>query len=151
LFALATTGASAQTAPAAKEVSDTDRLIVSHVPVHRSRLHRLLAKLIGRAKKRVLGLTRSEVWHVPKARSQRLVERLAKLGIKVTKLREDWNHILKRYTHPFALSRRQKDLVAHSRAAPETVGIGLMKAPEAAVAEYALTGEGPEAASTLVL
>jgi peptidyl-Asp metalloendopeptidase len=156
LFALAATGASAQSAPAAKAAADTDRLIVSNVPAQGSRLHRLLAKLIGRAKKRALGLTRSEVWHVPKARSQRLVERLVRLGVKVTTLREDWNHILKRYSHPFAMSPRQEDVVAHSRAAPETVGIGLMKAPEAAIAEYALTGEGsaggaPEAVSTIVL
>jgi hypothetical protein len=156
LFALAPTGASAQGASAAKEAADTERLIVTNVPAQGSRLHRLLAKLIGRAKRRVLGLTRSEVWHVPKARSQRLVERLVRLGVKVTTLREDWNHILKRYTHPFTMSRRQEDVIAHSRAAPETVGVGLMKAPEAAIAEYALTGEGsaggaPEAISTIVL
>ena len=156
LVALAPTGASAQGAPAAKETTDTDRLIVTNVPAQGSRLHRLLARLIGGVKKRVLGMTRSEVWHVPKAKSQRLAERLAKLGIKVTKLREDWNHILKRYAHPFAMSRRQQDIVAHSRAAPETVGVGLMKAPQAAIAEYALTGEGSaggvaEAVSTIVL
>jgi hypothetical protein len=147
-------------APDAEKAVGTDRLIISQMPEKGSRLHRLISRLIGRAKKRVLGLTRSEVWHVPKAQSQRLTERLVNLGIKVTKLREDWNHILTRHSHPFTMNRRQQDVIAHSRAAPETVGIGLMTAPEAAISEYALTGGGdgskaasgePASAPTLVL
>lgn len=73
---------------------NTDRLIVADVPERGSRLHRLQARVIGHAKKRVLGLTRSEVWHVPKGQSQRIAERLVGLGIKVTRLREGWNHVL---------------------------------------------------------
>jgi hypothetical protein len=142
MLALAAGSASAQ-APhgAAQPVAETERMIVSNVPEKGSRLHRLLSRLLGRAKKRALALTRSEVWHVPKGHSHRLAERLVGLGIKVTTLREDWNHILKRHPHPFAMSRRQQEVVDHSRTAPETVGVGLMTAPQAAIAEYALTND----------
>jgi hypothetical protein len=141
VVSLAAGDAAAQgTAPVAEKAADTDRLIISEMPERGSRLHRLMSRLFGRAKKRILGLTRSEVWHVPKGQSQRLTERLVNLGIKVTKLRENWNHILMRHTRPFTMNQRQQDVIAHSRSAPETVGIGLMTAPEAAISEYALTG-----------
>jgi len=54
------------------------------------------------------------------------------------------------------MNRRQQEVIAQSRAAPETIGVGLMTAPEAAVSEYALTGGSAAAGvaletSTIVL
>jgi peptidyl-Asp metalloendopeptidase len=64
-------------------------------------------------------------------------------------LREGWNHILRRNTTP--MSSAQAEALAKARQSPETVGVGVMRAPEAAVAEYALTGGQDEKTSRIVI
>ena len=59
------------------------------------------------------------------------------LGVEFTVLRDKWNHILRRDKTP--LSRAQEEVLAKARQSPAMVGVGVMRAPEAAVAEYALT------------
>src|SRR5262245_64228888 len=65
-------------------------------PPQGSRLRAALSKLLGRDKREALGNTKSEVWTVPQARLEGLKARFKELGLKVTQLREDWNHILRR-------------------------------------------------------
>jgi hypothetical protein len=72
------------------------------------------------------------------------------LGVKVTQLREDWNHILKRQRGPLAITPAQEAMVKRAQASREIVAIGLMKAPEAAVAEYALTADDPKKSGAAV-
>src|SRR5262245_12414278 len=65
-------------------------------PQQGSRLRAALSKLLGKDKREALGNTKSEVWTVPQARLEGLKARFKQLGLKVTQLREDWNHILRR-------------------------------------------------------
>ena len=117
-----------------------DKMIISNMPQRKGRLYALLSKALGKTKGEKLGHTQSEVWSVPQSRFGRLAERLKQLGCKVTRLREDWNHVLKRHQGPVVMSPAQKNVLAKATASREIVGVGMMKTPEAAVAEYALTG-----------
>jgi hypothetical protein len=148
IISFAVPSASAQSTPGERSSATADkgapaandRLIISNMPERKSSIHNVLSKMVARARKRVLGLTKCEVWSVPQSQSVRLTEKLQKLGLKVTKLRADWNHILKRHDGPVAMSRSQEEMLKASRAAPEAVGVGVMKTSEAAVTEYALMG-----------
>jgi hypothetical protein len=115
------------------------KVIISNMPQRRSRIHALLTKALGKSEGERLGHTQSEVWTVPQSRLARLVERLRQHGCKVTRLREDWNHLLTRHQGKVVMSPAQQSVLAKARASRETVGVGMMKAPDAAVAEYALT------------
>ena len=116
--------------------------IISHMPRQLVRLHALRRRILGKVKFKRLPQTKSEVWTVPKARMVRLKYGLRLMGVKVTHLRDDWNHILKREKKPMLVSRSQEDVLANAKRSPATVNIGLMRTPEPAVAEYALTGSG---------
>jgi hypothetical protein len=129
-----------------------DRLVISHPPERKRPVRDFFRRVVGKSKllskirRRVLALTNSEVWHVPPSESRRLSERLAKLGLKVTKLGADWNHVLKRRSGP--VSPADEAMMKPMRSAPETVGVHVMSAPEAGVAEYVLgttpgSGEAP--------
>ena len=71
----------------------------------------LLSKALGKSEGERLGHTQSEVWSVPQSRLARLVERLRLLGCKVTRLRADSNHILKRHQGPVAMSPAQEGML----------------------------------------
>jgi hypothetical protein len=130
-------GATAQGTSAAAPAAD--KLIISQMPEQGSRLHRLLSKILARGKKRLLGLTHSEVWSVGRTESKRLTERLQKLGMKVTVLREGWNHILRRNKTPVTLTPTQQAVVDKNTRSPETVNVSVLEMPDAAVAEHAMT------------
>jgi hypothetical protein len=118
----------------------TDKVIISNMPQRKSRIYALLSRVLGKTEGEKLGHTQSEVWSVPQSRLGRLVQRLKQFGCKVIHLRVDSNHILKRHQGPVAMSRAQEEILTRAQASREFVGVGMMKAPEAAVAEYALTG-----------
>ena len=113
-------------------------MIISNMPQQRGRLNSLLQRILGKTKFEKLPHTNSEVWTVPKTRMARFRYRLRLIGVKVTYLRAGWNHVLKRDRRPIRMSRSQEDVLAKARRSPETVNIGLMRASEPAVAEYAL-------------
>ncbi len=127
------TAAADKTAPV-----DTDTVIVSGAPQQKSRIRRLRSLLLGKAHEAAVTTGDSEVWIVPKSQTSRVARRLEKLGAKVTRLREDWNHILKRHRGP--VSPEQQGMLDRMRSSPETVGVGVLKAPEAPLSGYALTG-----------
>jgi hypothetical protein len=71
-----------------------------------------------------------------------LAQQLKQFGTKVALLSEDWNHVLRRYSKPLAMSSAQEEMLRRAREAREFIGYGIMKAPDAATAEYALTVDG---------
>jgi peptidyl-Asp metalloendopeptidase len=118
-----------------------ERLLTSDNPGDHGILNSLFKRLLSNPKWEKLSDTGSEVWTVPHSKLASLQAKLVSLGIKFTLLRDDWNHILRRNTTP--MSPDQKEMFAKAGRSRETVGTALMRAPEAAVAEYALT-ESPE-------
>src|SRR5262249_32128182 len=118
----------------------TDKVIISDMPQRKSRIHALLTKALGKRHGEKLRHTQSEVWSVPQSRLGRLVQKLRGFGYKVTHLRQDSNHILRRHKGPIVMSAMQGKMLSRPRASRETVAVQMMKSPEAAVAEYALTG-----------
>jgi hypothetical protein len=161
LLVTVTAGVWAQSgASGTKPDAATEMVIISNPPEQGSRLHGLLAKLLGKPSGECLGATQSEVWPVRDFIKQRVQYRLNQLGLKVTQLRENWNHILSRHGLPDTMSPVQEDMLANARKSPEVVGVAVMVAPEPAIAEYALTrrtdapasGQGvPEGASTQII
>jgi hypothetical protein len=125
-------------APAARE-AQTEEVIVSGRPEHKSRVRRALERLFGKIETKKLKTTGSEVVVVPKEKAGALKRRLEKLGAKITTLREDWNHILTPAKKDTPLTPKQKAAIDTASKAPETVNVGVLKMPDAAVAELALT------------
>jgi hypothetical protein len=117
----------------------SEKVIITPTPQQGSRLRAVLAKLLGKDERQKLDGTKSEVWTVSASRLERLKGRFKALGLKVTQLREDWNHILRRRQGPLAMTPAQEAMMKKAQGAREIVGVGVMTAPEAAVAEYALT------------
>ena len=147
-LAITAWSASAQDTKQGEPGAGHDRLVISNVQERKGPIRRLFAKIVGKAKRRFLAHTGGEVWSVPPSESRRVSERLAKLGMKVTKLGADWNHILKRRFRP--MSPAEEEMMKSTRAAPETVDVRIMNAPEAAVTEYVL-GQGAEAPPRIVI
>jgi peptidyl-Asp metalloendopeptidase len=144
----AATPAPAQGAASATTPAATEKVIVTAPPRQSSRLRALLSKLLGRDKREKLATTQAEVWTVPQSRLGRLKLRFKALGVKVTQLREDWNHILKRQQGPQAMTPAQEAIMKKVKAMREIIGVGVMQAGEAAVTEYALTaGAKPKKAT----
>ena len=125
-------------APAAKE-AQTEDVIVSGKPEQKSRVRQALDRLLGKTESKKLETTGSEVISLPKEKAAELKKRLEKLGAKVTTLRKDWNHILHPAKKDTPLTPKQKAAIETAAKAPETVNVGVLKMPDAAVAELALT------------
>jgi hypothetical protein len=132
-----------------KGAAGSDQRVLISSRSHHGPLYALLDRLVSKARCEKLGHTQSEVWTVPHTYSGRLLQQLHLLRVKFTILREDWNHILRR--NKKELAPAQQEALAKAGRSKETVGISLMRAPEAAVAEYALTGGQDDATSRLVI
>jgi hypothetical protein len=144
-------GAGPQSGPTSSDAAAApkdERLVTSSNPNNHSILNSLFKRLLGKAKCETLSHSNSEVWTVPQSKLARLEERLVSLGIKFARLREDWNHILRPNKGP--MSKEQQEELARAKQAPEAVSAGVMRAPEAAVAEYALT-ETPEQGNSRII
>jgi hypothetical protein len=128
--------------------SRTERLIASSKPHDHAVLSALLKRLLGKAECEPLVHSQSEVWTVPQTKIDELKQELAALGVKFDHLRENWNHILRR--GETKMTREQEEALAKVRQSPAMVGIAVMRATEAAVAEYALTG-GPEGEASRIV
>jgi hypothetical protein len=79
----------------------------------------------------------------------RLWQWLRLLGVKFGLLREGWNQFLKRDKTP--MSPAQREDLAKARKSQGTVGIGVIRAPAAAVAEYASTARPDDEMSRIVI
>jgi hypothetical protein len=89
------------------------------------------------------------VWTVPHSKLASREEKLVSLGIKFALLREDWNHILRQNKTP--MSRQQKEALARANESQGMVSVGAMRAPEATVAEYAMTETPDQGNSSIVV
>jgi hypothetical protein len=117
-----------------------ERVIVTGMTGQKkSRVHGLLSKLLRKAEGHSLAMSGAESWSVPKAKASRIAKRLKRLGHKVIRLGENWNHVLGRHKNPAGLTLAQKAVVAKLTASPQTVGVGLHRIQHAAVVEHALT------------
>jgi len=106
--------------------------------------------VVSKTKCDKLSHTWSEASTSPQSKIDRLKQQLALLGVRFALLlREDWNHVLNRNNAP--MSRAQKEALDEVRQSPETVGITLARAPEAAVSEYALTGGVDDGTSRILI
>jgi hypothetical protein len=126
-----------------------DRLLTSDNPGNHSILNSLVSRLLGGSKCEKLSHTRSEVWVIPHSKLASLEEKLVSLGIKFALLHEDWNHILRRNKTP--MSTEQSEQLARAKESTAMVSVGAMRAPEAAVSEYALTETPEQGYSTIVV
>ena len=132
---LAQTGAGA-----AKKDAGNEQVIITNKPAHDSRVRDFLSRHFGKTKGDKLETTGSEVWSIPKEKSDAIKKRLERLGAKVTRLRENWNHVLRRSKkEDVALTPAQQTVVDKVTKSPETVNVGVLRMPDAAVAEHALT------------
>ena len=127
-------------ADTAKKDGANEQIIITNKPAHQSRVREFLARVLGKIKGEKLETTGSEVWSVPKEKAEEVKKRLEKLGAKVTKLHENWNHILtRRKTDAAPMTPSQQEVVDKMTKSPETVKVGVLSMPDAAVADYALT------------
>jgi hypothetical protein len=121
----------------AQEAAGRSELILSNLPPKGSKAYK---DLLGRAGKdangQVLGLTQSEVWSMPTSRIDDVIRHGETLGVKMTRLGADYDHVLKPPTAP--MSAPQEEMMKSMKEAKETMGVGLMAVPSAAVVEYAL-------------
>jgi len=116
-----------------------EQVIITNAQAHESRVHRFLSRLFGKAKGDKLQTTGSEVWTVPKEEAARIKRRLEQLGAKVTRLREGWNRILEHRKKDTPLTPAQQAVVDKVGKSRETMHVGILEMPDAAVAELALT------------
>ncbi len=114
-------------------------LVLSDLPPRGSKAYNALLALAGRtANGQVLGFTKSEVWSMPESRIDRVVRQGRTLGVKTTRLGADWNHILKAPAAPMVMSDKQQTMLKGLEGERETMAVGMMAAPNAAIVEYAL-------------
>jgi hypothetical protein len=146
LFALPSPEASAQ-GPAAQKSAEqsqsaagpTDTVIISKMPERRGPIYRLLKKLFCKNNGEVTGAAGSEVWTVPQGQTSRISKRLEALGMKVTRLREDWNHLFKPHQGP--VTSAQQKMIDQMKTTPGMVGVQVVHIPDSVLTAFAMTNE----------
>ena len=116
-----------------------DTMIISKMPERKGPIYTLLKKLFCKSNGAVTGAPDAEVWSVPQGNTSRISRQLEALGMKVTKLAEDWNHILKRNQDP--MTRAQQEMVDKMKSTPGTASVQIMRASDAALSAFAMTNE----------
>ena len=115
----------------------TDTVIISNMPERKGPIYTLLAKLFCKNTGAVTGAENSEVWSVPQGQTSRVSKWLERLGMKVTRLREDWNHILKLHRGP--MSSGQQAMLDKVKAMPGAMGVQVLQAPDATLTAFLMT------------
>ena len=134
---LVAVGAGGVTPAQAQE--ERSELVLSNLPPRGSRTYKELLGVAGKtANGQVLHLSQSEVWSMPTSRIESVIRRGESLGVKMTKLGTDWNEILKPSSVPIPFTGPQQEMLDTMSASKETMGVGMMKSPNAAIIEYAL-------------
>jgi hypothetical protein len=113
--------------------------VLTNLPPKGSKAYKDLFDLAGKeANGQVLRFTQSELWSMPSSRIEAVMKQGQGLGVKMTRLTADWNHILKPPSAPMQMSHAQETIMKGMEGSKETVGVGMMASPNAAVVEYAL-------------
>jgi hypothetical protein len=114
-------------------------IILTNLPPKNSKAYKDLLGLAGKtANGQVLTYSRAEMWAMPDSRIDRVIRAGQSLGVKTTRLGADWNHILKAPQAPMPMSAAQSSMLKDMQGAKETMGVGVMAAPDPALLEYAL-------------
>jgi peptidyl-Asp metalloendopeptidase len=127
--------------PGEERAASSDTVIITKMPERKGPVYALLKRFLCKHNSAVAGAPGSEVWSVPQGQTSRISKQLQALGMKVTRLKEDWNHILSR--HQGSLTRGQQEKVDGAKSAPGTVDVHIMRARDAAMAAFALTNGVP--------
>jgi peptidyl-Asp metalloendopeptidase len=137
---LAQSGAPPKSAAKSAQASaPTETVIISQMPERKGPIYRLLKKLFCKNDGSVTGAAGTEVWSVPQRQTSRVTKALEALGMKVTKLAEDWNQILK--PHTGAMSTAQQEMVDKVKSNPGVVGVGVLRIPDTVLTAFAMTNE----------
>jgi hypothetical protein len=114
-------------------------LILTNLPPKGSKAYKDLLGLAGKtARGQVLTYSESEMWSMPQDRLDVVIRQGERLGVKTTKLGDDWNHVLKAPSAPMPMSGPQESMLKAMEGSKETMGVGMMATPNIAVVEYAL-------------
>jgi hypothetical protein len=112
------------------------RVIISIDPKQRSRLYWFLRRGLGKTTGEKIGLGQSEVWAVPTEQLTRLRFWLRVFGSRLTQIPADFNQLFKWVVDP--LPQAHDDMFKNARAAHGVTGIGMMRAQQVTLTEYAL-------------
>ncbi len=145
-------GATLWTGPlAAQAHQDTIELILSQLPapvsagldgeMRPSAGYASLEKQAAPLARRVLPLTRSEVWAVPRQNADVVKDAAARQGVVVTELGDDWNRLFRLASADMIISEKQRSLLNLAKASSTTIAASTMEAPPPPMVEYALTKE----------
>src|SRR5262245_1111192 len=113
--------------------------IVVTKPAKKSGVQTLPLRFTRETQKHALTMTGSEVWSIPKPQASLLIKHLRERGYKVVNLENDWNHILTRHKESGSLGAAQQAVVNKAIGLAETVNVNVLKTPNAAVIEHAMT------------
>jgi hypothetical protein len=115
------------------------------------RLRKLIAALkkrAGKSSRKVLPLTKAEVWTVPKANVAAVQKAATKHGVVMSQLASGWNQLLRRPSAQRKINVRQQTMVEGAKASAATIGVGMMATPAPPMMEYALTKDADLPASS---
>lgn len=138
----------AQTAKSSKsaqaKTATRAEIILSNLPPRGSKAYNDLLGLAGKeAKGQILSLSQAEMWSMPEARADEVIRQGAALGVKTVKLGSDWNHVLKPPSAPMSMNAAQESMMGAMKSSKETMNVGMVMAPDAALVEYALMKDVP--------
>jgi hypothetical protein len=106
------------------------------------RLRKLVAALkkrAGKSSRKMLPLTKTEVWTVPRENVAAVQKEASKHGVVMSQLASGWNHLLRRLPAPQRkINGRQQAMMDGAKASAATLGVGMMTAPPPPMMEYAL-------------
>ena len=97
-----------------------------------------LKKRAGKSNRRVLPLTKAEVWTVPKQNVSAVQKEASKHGVVMSHLASGWNQLLRRVPTQRKMNARQQAMMDGAKASAATLGIGMMATPPPPMMEYAL-------------
>ena len=117
----------------------TEQVIITRMPARSGPVRNLLSRLFGHSGTDKLETTGTEVVSVPKEKSGWLIKQLQRLGCTVVTVSGNWQAILEPNKTPPNLNPAQQAMIDKKAKSPETVSVGVLSMPDAAVAEFALT------------
>jgi hypothetical protein len=116
------------------------------------RLRKLVAALkkrAGKSSRKMLPLTKTEVWTVPRENVAAVQKEASKHGVVMSQLASGWNHLLRRLPAPQRkINGRQQAMMDGAKASAATLGVGMMTAPPPPMMEYALIKDTDLAAAS---
>jgi hypothetical protein len=133
------------TAPAAAQSDDVPLIMLKPQgasSLSKPRLQKLYAAIKKRSEKasgKLLPLTKTEIWMVPKANVDGVRKAAARHGVVMNRLSGAWNNVFQKASTEARISDKQRSLMDRAKASLAALGVGVMAAPRPPMVEYALT------------